>query len=66
MYKRLKIINWPQSSRLPRGENASGRTSHTTARTGLVYGGSLGISTIALFTDDTFVIVFSKASKLEV
>ena len=32
-------------------------TSHTTVRTGLVYSGSLGISTIALYTNGTFVFI---------
>jgi len=32
-------------------------TSHTTVHTGLVYSGSSGISTIALFTDNAFVFI---------
>ena len=59
-----------------------GRASHTTVRTELrsfasqndyqsflftnIYSGSLMSSILALFTENTFVLVFDKAGKLEV
>ncbi|PSK80150.1 hypothetical protein CLV93_1231, partial [Prolixibacter denitrificans] len=42
MINRLIQMNTScQSSRLPRQQKLTGKASHTTVRTGLVYGGSL-------------------------
>ena len=37
--------------------HANREASHTTVRTGLVYGGSLSIGIIALFTNNTFALI---------
>ncbi len=47
--------NGCQSSSPPCQQVLTGRGSHTTVRTGLVYGGSSSISIIALYTNDTSV-----------